>query len=68
MLGNEGNGVEVEWKRRDGSPIWVLLSWHSEVDEQGIPRYFEGFVTDITDLRPAGTQVLDGSRWPVHVT
>ena len=53
VLGNEGNGVEVEWKRRDGSPIWVLLSWHSEVDEQGIPRYFEGFVTDITAGRRA---------------
>src|SRR2546427_5671364 len=53
VLGNEGNGVEVEWKRRDGSPVWVLLSWHTEVDEQGIPRYFEGFVTDISSRRRA---------------
>ena len=53
VLGNEGNGVEVEWKRRDGSPVWVLLSWHAEVDEQGIPRYFEGFVTDISSRRRA---------------
>ena len=53
VLGNEGSGVEVEWKRRDGSPVWVLLSWHAEVDERGIPRYFEGFVTDITARRRA---------------
>ncbi|HEY6951608.1 MAG TPA: PAS domain S-box protein, partial [Bacteroidota bacterium] len=52
---NEGKGygreIEVQWKKKDGSPIWVHLDVHAVVDSRGRTQYFEGFVRDITDLK-----------------
>ncbi|HMF10202.1 MAG TPA: PAS domain-containing protein, partial [Thermoanaerobaculia bacterium] len=41
-------GVEVAWKRRDGTAVWVELHFHSKKDEQIWSRNTEGFVLDIT--------------------
>jgi PAS domain S-box-containing protein len=41
-------GLEVQWKRRDGSPIWVDLHARSVKDAAGGTPYFEGFVYDLT--------------------
>ncbi|MGZ7077812.1 MAG: EAL domain-containing protein [Thermoanaerobaculia bacterium] len=41
---------EVQWRRKDGSPVWVQLNAHAIVDvEHGM--YFEGFVYDITERK-----------------
>ncbi len=44
--------VELQWKRKDGSPIWIQIVAHAfKVD--GVTQYFEGFVRDITDEKRA---------------
>jgi PAS domain S-box-containing protein len=53
--------LEIEWKKRDGTRFWVLLSSHAVKDEGGGTRYFEAFVQDITDRRRA-QQELKRSR------
>ncbi|HUP63723.1 MAG TPA: PAS domain S-box protein [Thermoanaerobaculia bacterium] len=45
--------VEVLWKRKDGSPVWLLLNAHAIRDESGRIAYFEGFVADIDQKKRA---------------
>jgi PAS domain S-box-containing protein len=45
--------LEVQWKRKDGSPFWVQLNWHAIKRSDGATEYFEGFVRDITEERHA---------------
>ena len=43
---------EIQWKRKDGTPVWVQLNAHAIADEtHGV--YFEGFVYDITERKSA---------------
>ena len=42
------NGVELIWKRSDGSPIHVQINAHGIRSSHGT-LYFEGFVYDITE-------------------
>jgi PAS domain S-box-containing protein len=44
----EGVALEVQWKRKDGSPTWVDLQARSVKDVDGRTAYFEGFVYDLT--------------------
>jgi PAS domain S-box-containing protein len=41
---------EIQWRRRDGSQIWVSVDIHVIRNEQGTPHY-EGTVKDITELK-----------------
>ncbi|MFP4596892.1 MAG: ATP-binding protein [Persicimonas sp.] len=41
-------GVEVEWRRRDGQPIKVLLRGYEVTDSHGNLLHYEGSVRDIT--------------------
>jgi len=43
--------VEVEWRKRDGTPLWVQISAHSVPDDAGHALYFEAFVQDVTERR-----------------
>src|SRR5947209_2102464 len=43
--------LEVEWKKRDGTPIWVHLNSSAVKDERGRTLYFNGFVHDITSRK-----------------
>jgi two-component system cell cycle sensor histidine kinase/response regulator CckA len=43
--------IEIEWKRKDGTPITVLCSGRCTRDENGAPAYFEMFVEDVTEKR-----------------
>ncbi len=43
--------VEMEWKRRDGTPITVRCSGSRINDENGVPAYFEVFAEDVTEKR-----------------
>jgi PAS domain S-box-containing protein len=40
--------VEVEWRKRDGTPLWVLITAHAVPDNTGHALYFEAFVQDVT--------------------
>jgi PAS domain S-box-containing protein len=53
--------VELQWKKRDGTQFWVLLSAHAVLDDTGRAQYFEAFVQDITDRRRS-QQELKQSR------
>jgi len=47
----EINDVEMEWKRKDGSPITVRCSGRRINDENGVPAYFEVFAEDVSEKR-----------------
>jgi len=44
----EGDAIEVQWKRKDGSPIWIDLHGRSVRGGPDGMSYFEGFVYDLT--------------------
>jgi diguanylate cyclase (GGDEF)-like protein/PAS domain S-box-containing protein len=44
--------VELQWKRKDGSPIWVKLNVHGIRSSHGT-LFFEGFVYDVTEQKRA---------------
>jgi len=43
--------LELQWKRKDGSLIWVQVDAHTIKGTNGATEYFEGFVRDITERR-----------------
>ncbi len=47
--------LEIVWKRKDGTPIWVQLNAHAIKDDHGLVLHFEGFVTDINERKTAET-------------
>ncbi len=49
--------VEVEWKRKDGSPILVRMSGRTVRDAQGQVAYFEGIAEDVTERRALERQL-----------
>ena len=49
--------VELLWRKRDGTPVWVQLSCHAIEDAQR-GRLLEGFVIDVTERKLAEQQVL----------
>jgi PAS domain S-box-containing protein len=44
----DGAALEVQWKRKDGSPTWVDLQARAVKDAEGRTAYMEGFVYDLT--------------------
>jgi len=51
------DGVEAEWKRRDGTPITVLLSGRTMRDAGGQVTGFEGAVENVTEHRRTQKQL-----------
>ena len=49
--------VEILWKKKDGSPVWVQLNCHSIRDGDG-HLLLEGFVNDVTERKIAEQEVL----------
>ena len=46
--------VEVVWRRKDGSPIWVQLNAHAVRDRNsGEIAYYEGFAHDVSERKLA---------------
>ncbi len=43
--------LEVQWKKKDGTPIWISLTTHAIRDEQKRTLYYEGFVQDISERK-----------------
>ena len=46
------NNVELQWKRKDGTPIWVKMNVHGIRSSHGT-LFFEGFVFDFTEQKRA---------------
>jgi PAS domain S-box-containing protein len=44
----DGAALEVQWKRKDGSPTWVDLQARAVKDPEGRTVYVEGFAYDLT--------------------
>ncbi len=54
-------GFECQFRRKDGSLIWVSLNGRLVRDEQGAPLYHEGFIEDIT-ARKMATEAMAESE------
>lgn len=54
--------VEVDWKRRDGSPLLVRLTGRVVLDEYGETIRCEAIVEDVTELRRRESLVRRGER------
>ena len=55
-------GIEVQWKREDGSPIWVALHARPVRDAAGVTEYFEGFVYDLTGRKQLEDQFRQAQK------
>jgi PAS domain S-box-containing protein len=55
-------GLEVLWKKKDGSPIWVHLNARAVSDDDGNIICFDGFVHDITQRVQAKEAQRDSER------
>ena len=56
-----GEAVEIQWKRKDGSPIWVDL--HGRAVRDGpVPAYFEGFAYDLTSRKQLEAQFRQAQK------
>jgi len=54
--------IEIQWKKRDGTPFWVLLSAHAVKDAAGRTQYFESFVQDVTAQRQSRQELARSRR------
>ncbi|HVE73102.1 MAG TPA: EAL domain-containing protein [Thermoanaerobaculia bacterium] len=54
------NNVELQWRRKDGSPIWVQLNAHAIHSPHGTV-YFEGFVYDVSERKFAEDSVTSAN-------
>ena len=58
----EGAVLESQWKRRDGTPIWVAIHARAVKDAAGHTVYYEGFVYDLTERKHLEKQVHQVQR------
>ena len=55
-----GDAVEVQWKRKDGTPIWVDV--HGRSVRDGAMPYFEGFIYDLTSRKELELQFRQAQK------
>ncbi|MFQ5926573.1 MAG: PAS domain S-box protein [Terriglobia bacterium] len=55
-------GVEVEWKRKDGTPITMRLSGRPVRDEQEAVAYFETITENVTERRVLEDQLRQAQK------
>ncbi|MEW5798331.1 MAG: PAS domain S-box protein [Bacteroidota bacterium] len=46
-----GTEIEIRWKKKNGTPIWIQLTSHAIKNAKGETLFFEGFVRDITEQK-----------------
>ncbi|MDD9877331.1 MAG: PAS domain S-box protein [Magnetovibrio sp.] len=56
--GRHVDGAEVQWRRRDGAEIWVLLSIRGVREDDALPMFFEGSAVDVTARREARRNLI----------
>lgn len=55
-------GIEVTWKRKDGTPITAELSGRTVRDEKGRIQYFEVHAEDVTERRVVEQQLRQAQK------
>jgi diguanylate cyclase (GGDEF)-like protein/PAS domain S-box-containing protein len=50
----------VQWKKKDGTAIWVQINAHVVTRESG-PQYVEGFIYDVTERKRAEEMLANAS-------
>jgi signal transduction histidine kinase len=55
-------GVDVEWKKKNGTHVIVRLSGRSVPDESGKIQYYEMLVEDVTELRALEHQLRHAQK------
>ncbi len=55
--GGSVSDIEVRWRKKDGSPIWISLTSHAIKDTNKQTLYFEGFVRDLTEQKLARNEL-----------
>jgi PAS domain S-box-containing protein len=60
QIESEGHiiGIETEWKRKDGTILYVRENANTVVDERGKILFYEGTVDDITYKKKAEIEIL----------
>jgi two-component system cell cycle sensor histidine kinase/response regulator CckA len=56
------HGVELEWKRKDGSMFAVRCDTHVVMDREGYLEFLETFVEDVTERREMELQLRQGQK------
>jgi diguanylate cyclase (GGDEF)-like protein/PAS domain S-box-containing protein len=64
VLEREGSayGYECQWRRKDGSTLWVSISSRVIYDGKGLALAHHGFVEDITERKLAEVQLRDSEE------
>jgi PAS domain S-box-containing protein len=55
-------GVEVDWKHKDGKPFTIRCDAHVVKDRDGNLEYLEGFIEDISERRAMEMQLRQGQK------
>jgi len=55
-------GIEFQWRRRDGAPLWVLVDATAVREPAGEVRYYQAFVRDITREKRLEEQFLQAQK------
>jgi two-component system cell cycle sensor histidine kinase/response regulator CckA len=55
-------GVEVDWKHKDGKPFTIRCDAHVVRDRAGNLEYLEGFIEDISERRAMEMQLRQGQK------
>jgi two-component system cell cycle sensor histidine kinase/response regulator CckA len=55
-------GVEVDWKHKDGRPFTIRCDAHVVRDREGNLEYLEGFIEDISERRAMEMQLRQGQK------
>jgi PAS domain S-box-containing protein len=54
--------LEVSWKKKDGTPIWIQLTARALKDHSGKTLSFDGFVRDVSGLKEAETALRENQK------
>jgi PAS domain S-box-containing protein len=54
--------LEIQFKRREGTPFWAKASTHFVRDDEGRPLHFESFAIDIDEQRVAEAALKDSEE------
>jgi PAS domain S-box-containing protein len=54
--------LEILWKKKDGSPLWVHLNARAVIDDQGRTVFFDTCIHDVTKRVEAEHALLEANR------
>lgn len=54
--------LEICWKKKDGTPIWIQLTAQAITDETGKVQYYEGFVRNVNEQREAELKLRENQK------